>query len=100
MEENQQEEKPASGKKSLPKLDADQLQKDSYLSADSVSSPLPMRKSSSTRSSCLCSPTTHVGSFRCRLHRDGVNISRGRSVGSDLSELAAKYTSNNKSTFG
>ncbi|KAL9668239.1 hypothetical protein QQ045_002617 [Rhodiola kirilowii] len=24
---------------------------------------------SSARAACLCSPTTHAGSFRCRLHR-------------------------------
>ncbi|KAL9226365.1 hypothetical protein vseg_002188 [Gypsophila vaccaria] len=23
----------------------------------------------SSKANCLCSPTTHVGSFRCRLHR-------------------------------
>ncbi|KAM0998898.1 hypothetical protein FF1_005670 [Malus domestica] len=40
---------------------------------------------------CLCSPTTHVGSFRCRHHRTssfGSGLSRvGSSVGSNLSEL-------------
>ncbi|CAK8561879.1 unnamed protein product [Lathyrus sativus] len=28
-----------------------------------------MRQPSMTKTSCLCSPTTHPGSFRCRLHR-------------------------------
>ncbi|KAL2344397.1 hypothetical protein Fmac_005682 [Flemingia macrophylla] len=27
------------------------------------------RQSSMTKTNCLCSPTTHAGSFRCRLHR-------------------------------
>ncbi|KAG5240793.1 Tubulin glycylase [Salix suchowensis] len=27
------------------------------------------RQSSATKSNCLCSPTSHAGSFRCRLHR-------------------------------
>ncbi|XP_057528970.1 uncharacterized protein LOC130807685 [Amaranthus tricolor] len=52
----------------------------------------PLKKSSSSRINCLCSPTTHVGSFRCRLHRHGnkSGFRRGHSVGSDLSELAHK----------
>lgn len=28
-----------------------------------------MRQQSMTKTNCLCSPTTHAGSFRCRLHR-------------------------------
>ncbi|KAM1518206.1 hypothetical protein ACFX13_021595 [Malus domestica] len=28
-----------------------------------------MRQQSMTKNNCLCSPTTHEGSFRCRLHR-------------------------------
>ncbi|CAA3020297.1 Hypothetical predicted protein [Olea europaea subsp. europaea] len=27
------------------------------------------RQGSISRNNCLCSPTTHAGSFRCRLHR-------------------------------
>lgn len=27
------------------------------------------RQPSMTKTNCLCSPTTHAGSFRCRLHR-------------------------------
>lgn len=27
------------------------------------------RQPSNARGSCLCSPTSHAGSFRCRLHR-------------------------------
>ncbi|CAN1164779.1 hypothetical protein LINPERPRIM_LOCUS33377 [Linum perenne] len=42
---------------------------------------------------CLCSPTTHVGSFRCRMHRAGNGpggMVRGGSVGSNLSQLGSK----------
>ncbi|XVE50896.1 hypothetical protein DITRI_Ditri01bG0200000 [Diplodiscus trichospermus] len=44
-------------------------------------------KPSSARWNCLCSPTTHAGSFRCRHHRLG-GMTRGGSVGSNLSMLA------------
>ncbi|GER48258.1 serine-rich protein-related [Striga asiatica] len=56
-------------------------------------SPVSLRKTSSVRkSNCLCSPTTHVGSFRCRYHRNsGGSLTRSSvSVGSKLSELADK----------
>ncbi|KAL5735543.1 hypothetical protein ACOSQ2_030331 [Xanthoceras sorbifolium] len=46
----------------------------------------PLAKSSSAR--CLCSPTTHVGSFRCRHHRNLSGMSRTGSVGSNLSLMA------------
>ncbi|KAK8455860.1 hypothetical protein SEVIR_4G230500v4 [Setaria viridis] len=37
---------------------------------------------------CLCSPTVHAGSFRCRLHR-GIG-GGGGSVGSGLHEMSKK----------
>ncbi|KAI9102256.1 hypothetical protein K1719_023458 [Acacia pycnantha] len=40
--------------------------------------------------SCLCSSTTHAGSFRCRHHRASSAMVRGKSVGSNLNELASK----------
>ncbi|MQM12284.1 hypothetical protein Taro_045201 [Colocasia esculenta] len=47
-----------------------------------------LTKQLSQKMNCLCSPTTHVGSFRCRHHR-GSNFMRGSaSVGSGLSEYA------------
>lgn len=50
------------------------------------SSPVTVAKGPGVKYNCLCSPTTHVGSFRCRHHR---NMSRNsRSVGSELNELA------------
>ncbi|WZY83736.1 hypothetical protein YC2023_030120 [Brassica napus] len=52
--------------------------------------PAGMVKSSSVRLSCLCAPTTHPGSFRCRYHRRnaGLGLSRGISVPTNLSMLA------------
>ncbi|CAK9308639.1 unnamed protein product [Citrullus colocynthis] len=46
---------------------------------------------SSVKGNCLCSPTTHIGSFRCRHHRH-TGMIRGGSVGSNLSDLARKST--------
>ncbi|OAY32507.1 hypothetical protein MANES_13G023600v8 [Manihot esculenta] len=37
-----------------------------------------------TKNNCLCSPTTHAGSFRCRLHR-GPNLRRTKGIDSALS---------------
>ncbi|KAJ4828776.1 hypothetical protein Tsubulata_023753 [Turnera subulata] len=50
-----------------------------------------MTKSKSGKMSCLCSPTTHPGSFRCRLHRSGMQtgLSRGSSVGANLYALGS-----------
>ncbi|GMH24392.1 hypothetical protein Nepgr_026235 [Nepenthes gracilis] len=94
MDEERREEKSPGGREFSPKLDAEQLQKDLDATSDLLAtSPLPMRKSPSTRSSCLCSPTTHLGSFRCRHHRNGDDIRRGHSVGSGLSELADRCIS-------
>ncbi|KAH7511901.1 hypothetical protein FEM48_Zijuj12G0032300 [Ziziphus jujuba var. spinosa] len=38
-------------------------------SPKSVNGPEPSTTSSSPKGQCLCSPTTHQGSFRCRFHR-------------------------------
>ncbi|KAL8550568.1 hypothetical protein ACS0TY_009118 [Phlomoides rotata] len=37
------------------------------------------RQGSMTKHNCLCSPTTHVGSFRCRLHRSP-SLQRTKSI--------------------
>ncbi|KAJ4833436.1 hypothetical protein Tsubulata_041305 [Turnera subulata] len=39
------------------------------------------RQPSATKSTCLCSPTSHAGSFRCRLHR-APSLQRTRSIDS------------------
>jgi len=47
---------------------------------------------------CLCAPTTHAGSFRCRLHRSnswgGRAIPRPRTSGSDLEVSTASLIEN------
>ncbi|MFS7995303.1 hypothetical protein Hanom_Chr12g01116401 [Helianthus anomalus] len=53
------------------------------LEDDTPSSP---RKSSATKITCMCAPTNHPGSFRCRHHRNSA------SVGSNLSELGNRRT--------
>ncbi|XVF02557.1 hypothetical protein REPUB_Repub04eG0184900 [Reevesia pubescens] len=39
------------------------------------------RQPSVTKTNCLCSPTTHAGSFRCRLHR-APSLHRTKSIDS------------------
>ncbi|KAL0354305.1 UNVERIFIED_CONTAM: hypothetical protein Sangu_1011800 [Sesamum angustifolium] len=62
------------------------------LSRTTSSIPLsPGLKKTVLKNNCLCSPTTHVGSFRCRYHRSSNGLKRSSlSVGSKLSELADK----------
>ncbi|KAL2903380.1 SAM and SH3 domain-containing protein 3 [Bienertia sinuspersici] len=48
---------------------------------------------SSKVSSCLCSPTTHAGSFRCRLHRCP-SLHRTKSVDSPASSKPDHATHN------
>ncbi|KAI8526989.1 hypothetical protein RHMOL_Rhmol12G0041800 [Rhododendron molle] len=41
------------------------------------------RQGSNTKTNnCLCSPTTHAGSFRCRLHRVPPTLQRAKSIDS------------------
>ena len=55
--------------------------------ASSVPTTPALEKAKSLRSNCLCSPTTHAGSFRCRNHRNA-NLPRSSiSIGTKLSEL-------------
>lgn len=54
------------------------------------STPRPrLQKTSSARLNCLCSPTTHDGSFRCRYHRNPGLSRSSASIGSNLSALGA-----------
>lgn len=59
------------------------------LPSSTPSTPTALRKASSVKYSCMCSPTTHAGSFRCRYHRNSGLTRTSMSVGSKLSELAA-----------
>ncbi|KAJ8773603.1 hypothetical protein K2173_005849 [Erythroxylum novogranatense] len=45
--------------------------------------PTLTRQPSATKNTCLCSPTNHVGSFRCRLHR-APNLQRTKSIDSGV----------------
>ncbi|PON32972.1 hypothetical protein PanWU01x14_356530 [Parasponia andersonii] len=78
-------------KLNIPEINLEELKKHTHIlvvSPRGVQAPA-VTKSSSTRWNCLCSPTTHAGSFRCRHHRSS-GMNRGSSVGSNLSELARK----------
>ncbi|XVE85166.1 hypothetical protein DITRI_Ditri17bG0069700 [Diplodiscus trichospermus] len=44
------------------------------------------RQPSVTKTNCLCSPTTHAGSFRCRLHR-APSLQRTNSIDSQSASL-------------
>ncbi|KAF5178874.1 Tubulin glycylase [Thalictrum thalictroides] len=50
-----------------------------------------MRQSSTLKNNCLCSPTKHAGSFRCRLHRSP-SLQRTKSMN------AAPYDPTSKTT--
>ncbi|GMP53236.1 hypothetical protein CsSME_00018761 [Camellia sinensis var. sinensis] len=58
-------------------------------SASTPSSPITFQKSSSVKYNCLCSPTTHAGSFRCRYHRNPGMARSSVSVGGKLNELGS-----------
>ncbi|KAL5199911.1 hypothetical protein ABZP36_021114 [Zizania latifolia] len=45
-------------------------------------------RAAAAAAACLCSPTTHAGSFRCRLHRGGGGLSG--SVGYGLNDIGKK----------
>lgn len=47
---------------------------------DKVTSSSPSLASTPNAKNCLCSPTTHAGSFRCRLHR---SLQKQWSIGSN-----------------
>ncbi|KAF8031747.1 hypothetical protein BT93_D0840 [Corymbia citriodora subsp. variegata] len=88
------EEKHPERKISVPRITVEEMRKHSPLmlsprgQGDRSSKPLGS-PSPSSRMNCLCSPTTHAGSFRCRFHRN-TGIPRGHSIGSNLNYLAAK----------
>uniref|UniRef100_A0A1J3DTH7 Uncharacterized protein n=1 Tax=Noccaea caerulescens TaxID=107243 RepID=A0A1J3DTH7_NOCCA len=48
-------------------------------SSSEVSSGGLSRQTSITKNNCLCSPTTHPGSFRCRIHRS-LSLQRTKSI--------------------
>ncbi|XP_058753618.1 uncharacterized protein LOC131626800 isoform X2 [Vicia villosa] len=86
------EQKPPKINIDIPSLEiTNSFKKQSQMPMSPLSQQPEVKKSSSGRWNCLCSPTTHVGSFRCRHHRSASGgMSRGRSVGSNLLELGNK----------
>ncbi|CBI39788.3 unnamed protein product, partial [Vitis vinifera] len=84
------EEKPSRRKLSIPKINIAEIKKQSP-SPLSPTAQSCTAKPSSARANCLCSPTTHVGSFRCRHHRSRSHSrSDSSSSLSSLSELGSK----------
>ncbi|KAM5582724.1 hypothetical protein ABKV19_002918 [Rosa sericea] len=65
----------------IPEFSLEDFKKHSH-----IATPTSAKPQSARWKNCLCSPTTHVGSFRCRHHR--TSIPRGGSVGSNLSNYA------------
>ncbi|KAJ9708794.1 hypothetical protein PVL29_000689 [Vitis rotundifolia] len=66
--------------------------------------PVLTRQISNAKTNCLCSPTTHAGSFRCRLHR-APSLQRTKSIDSasqresfPKANTASGNTTNNAST--
>ncbi|XP_012570578.1 uncharacterized protein [Cicer arietinum] len=85
------EQKPPKINVNIPELDMNTFKKHSHMIVSPTSQAPAASKSSNGRWNCLCSPTTHAGSFRCRLHRSAAGgMHRGGSVGSNLSELGNK----------
>ncbi|KAI3417059.1 uncharacterized protein J3R85_014798 [Psidium guajava] len=83
------EEKHPERRISVPRITIEEIRKHSPLMLSPRALGNGSSKQLSGRMNCLCSPTTHAGSFRCRFHRNNF-IPRGHSIGSNLSELAAK----------
>ncbi|GLU03142.1 hypothetical protein SLE2022_203590 [Rubroshorea leprosula] len=57
-------------------------------SATGQGTPGLTRQPSVTKGNCLCSPTTHAGSFRCRLHR-APSLQRAKSIDTAANQDAA-----------
>ncbi|KAK9751093.1 hypothetical protein RND81_02G241300 [Saponaria officinalis] len=52
----------------------------------------------SSKANCLCSPTTHVGSFRCRLHRSP-SLQRTKSMDPSSTSNDSSNSSNHNPNF-
>ncbi|WOH03097.1 hypothetical protein DCAR_0522489 [Daucus carota subsp. sativus] len=72
---------------SVSNLRGEPLRNSSQLA--SQTKPRGEQKPASIKPNCLCSPTNHPGSFRCRIHRNSL-ARTSMSVGSKLSMLADK----------
>ncbi|KAL5972420.1 hypothetical protein ACLOJK_041674 [Asimina triloba] len=85
MDENQQPRRPAERENRIEKPPPLEIP-----SAENAGGRKIFMKQTSGKYSCLCSPTTHVGSFRCRQHRNAGNMRSSASVGSGLASLSGK----------
>ncbi|TKY57429.1 hypothetical protein E2542_SST21877 [Spatholobus suberectus] len=97
MEENMEKKGPyinvtkLSGRQiKISGLNMDDMKKQSHM-LESPTTQTSMRKSSTERWNCLCSPTTHAGSFRCRRHRSA-GMRHATSIGSSLSSIDSKHS--------
>lgn len=71
----------------LPVIDVEEGKKTTASTRTAAKMPF------SARAACLCSPTTHAGSFRCRLHRSlnyGQVSGGNNSIGLNISDLDSK----------
>ncbi|KAG6429256.1 hypothetical protein SASPL_107301 [Salvia splendens] len=62
-----------------PAHNIEDMESEAMISKDMKVDEALARQGSITKSSCLCSPTTHAGSFRCRLHR-APSLQRTKSI--------------------
>lgn len=91
-EQSKSSEKHEQQKMLLQNFQFDTVKPQMRSSGSMPNSPIALRKSTSVRQNCLCSPTTHVGSFRCRYHRSTNMTRNSMSVGAKLSDLAEKQS--------
>ncbi|KAJ8548360.1 hypothetical protein K7X08_030829 [Anisodus acutangulus] len=66
-----------------------------WTTAENVTTGGLARQGSMTKNRCLCSPTTHAGSFRCRLHRaptTNPSLQRTKSIESNPKANPNAYT--------
>ncbi|KAL2316626.1 hypothetical protein Fmac_030502 [Flemingia macrophylla] len=76
----------------IPGLNMDEIKQQRNMIVTVSAAPttqVSLKKSSSEKRNCLCSPTTHAGSFRCRHHRSA-GMRHATSIGSNLSSLSPK----------
>ncbi|XP_059663943.1 uncharacterized protein LOC132309673 [Cornus florida] len=83
------DEQPENKNIALPHINLEGVKNSTTSLSSAPSSPMTLRKSPSMKQNCLCSPTTHAGSFRCRYHRNPSLSRSSGSIGSKLSELVA-----------
>ncbi|KAI3774841.1 hypothetical protein L1987_49403 [Smallanthus sonchifolius] len=80
---------PANLKIDLQELSLEDDMNTKTVPTSTPSSPTTRKPSTATKMNCLCAPTNHPGSFRCRQHRaSGLGNRRTVSVGANLHQLS------------